>query len=55
MPYPRGKIIGGSSSINAMISIRGHKFDYDNWAQLTGSDDWSWKSILPIFKKLENY
>lgn len=49
---PRGKALGGSSAINAMIYIRGQREDYDEWAQTT-SVDWSYDSVLPVFKKLE--
>ncbi len=49
----RGKGMGGSSSINGMVYIRGNKNDYDNWVKL-GCDGWSYKEVLPIFKKLEN-
>ena len=49
---PRGKALGGSSSINAMIYIRGQAEDYDEWA-LTTSKDWSYESVLPLFKKIE--
>ena len=51
---PRGKMLGGSSSINGMVYIRGQSQDYDHWAQL-GNRGWSWQDILPVFKKMENY
>ena len=50
---PRGKVLGGSSSINAMIYIRGHHSDYDLWASL-GNTGWSWSDVLPYFKRSEN-
>jgi choline dehydrogenase-like flavoprotein len=50
---PRGKVLGGSSSINAMIYIRGHQSDYDHWASL-GNTGWSWREVLPYFKRSEN-
>ncbi|MFS2136657.1 GMC family oxidoreductase [Duganella sp. Dugasp56] len=53
--YPRGKVLGGSSSINGMIYMRGQVGDYDRWADLTGDDSWRWQSVLPLFKKSEDY
>jgi choline dehydrogenase len=50
--YARGRVLGGCSSINAMIYMRGQKEDYDHWASL-GNEDWSWEAALPYFKKLE--
>ena len=50
---PRGKVLGGSSAINAMLYIRGHKLDYDSWAE-NGCEGWSWDECLPYFKKSEN-
>ncbi|KWT97224.1 MULTISPECIES: GMC family oxidoreductase N-terminal domain-containing protein [unclassified Variovorax] len=53
--YPRGKTLGGSSSINGMIYMRGQSRDYDQWAQLTGDDTWRWDEVLPAFKQHEDY
>ncbi|MDQ1816924.1 GMC family oxidoreductase N-terminal domain-containing protein [Massilia sp. CCM 9210] len=53
--YPRGKVLGGSSSINGMIYMRGQSQDYDRWAELTGDAGWSWDKVLPLFKKSEDY
>ena len=53
--YPRGKTLGGCSSINGMIYMRGQARDYDGWAALTGDDGWSWNNCLPSFKQHENH
>jgi choline dehydrogenase len=52
--YPRGKVIGGSSAINAMIYMRGQSADYDHWRQL-GLAGWGWDDVLPFFKRHENH
>ncbi|PPR61241.1 MAG: putative GMC-type oxidoreductase, partial [Alphaproteobacteria bacterium MarineAlpha4_Bin2] len=51
---PRGRILGGSSSINGMVWVRGQKQDFDHWAQL-GCKGWSYDDVLPMFKKIENF
>jgi choline dehydrogenase len=53
--YARGKVLGGCSSINAMIYMRGQARDYDDWAKLTGDSSWNWESVLPVFRKSEDY
>ena len=52
--YPRGKVVGGSSAINAMVYMRGQAGDYDHWRQL-GLPGWSWDDVLPYFKKHEDH
>ena len=51
--WPRGKVLGGSSSINAMCYIRGDARDYDEWARLAGTSHWNWSDVLPYFKRSE--
>jgi choline dehydrogenase len=53
--YPRGKVLGGCSSINGMIYMRGQSRDYDGWARLTGHDHWRWDACLPYFKRHEDH
>ena len=53
--YPRGKVLGGCSSINGMIYMRGQARDYDQWAQLTGDDTWRWDNVLPAFRRHEDH
>jgi choline dehydrogenase len=53
--YPRGKTLGGCSSINGMIYMRGQSRDYDRWAALTGDDAWRWEAVLPAFKQHEDH
>lgn len=53
--YPRGRVLGGSSSINAMLYLRGQARDYDEWAQLTGDSSWSWQHVLPAFMDIEDH
>ena len=52
--YPRGRVLGGSSSINGMIYVRGQPEDFDHWGQL-GNRGWSWDDVLPFFRKAENW
>ncbi|MEO9685395.1 MAG: choline dehydrogenase [Tateyamaria sp.] len=51
---PRGKVIGGSSSINGMVYVRGHAMDYDHWAD-AGADGWAYADVLPYFKRMETW
>jgi len=53
--YPRGKVLGGSSSINGMIYMRGQAGDYDHWAAATGDSSWRWEHVLPLFKASEDH
>ncbi|HTC11144.1 MAG TPA: GMC family oxidoreductase N-terminal domain-containing protein [Acetobacteraceae bacterium] len=54
IPIPRGKLLGGSSSINGMVFVRGQAQDYDTWAQL-GNRGWSYREVLPIFRDMESF
>lgn len=54
LKYPRGKVIGGCSAINAMISMRGQAADYDHWRQL-GLKGWGWDDVLPVFRRLDDH
>ncbi len=54
LPVPRGKTLGGSSSINGLVFVRGQSHDYNTWAQL-GNTGWSYDDVLPIFKRMESY
>ena len=54
IPIPRGKVLGGSSSINGMLYVRGQRLDYDTWAQL-GNRGWSFDDVLPYFKRAEHF
>ncbi|WP_174800479.1 GMC family oxidoreductase [Martelella limonii] len=51
--WPRGKVLGGSSSLNGLLYVRGQRQDYDRWAQM-GNRGWSWEEVLPLFKRSEN-
>ena len=51
---PRGKVVGGSSSINGMVYVRGHAKDYDHWDE-SGASGWAYKDVLPYFKRMENW
>ncbi|MEM7215398.1 MAG: choline dehydrogenase [Pseudomonadota bacterium] len=54
IPWPRGKVLGGSSSINGLLYVRGQAADYDGWRQL-GNDGWGWDDVFPYFKKAETW
>jgi choline dehydrogenase len=51
---PRGKVLGGSSAINGMVFLRGHALDFERWVR-EGADGWSWREVLPYFKRLETW
>jgi choline dehydrogenase len=53
--YARGKVLGGCSSINAMLYLRGQSRDYDEWARLTGDRAWSWDHVFPVFRRSEDH
>ena len=55
LSYPRGRVLGGCSSINGMIYMRGQREDYDDWANRTGDSSWNWESVLPVFRDSEDY
>ena len=54
IPWPRGRVLGGSSSINGLLYVRGQPRDYDGWAQM-GCTGWGWDDVLPYFKRSENW
>jgi choline dehydrogenase-like flavoprotein len=54
LSWPRGGLLGGSSSINAMTYVRGAAADYDEWAALTGDGSWSYEHVLPLFRRMED-
>jgi choline dehydrogenase len=54
IPVPRGKLLGGSSSINGLVWVRGQPLDYNTWAQM-GARGWSWQDVAPVFTKIENF
>jgi choline dehydrogenase len=53
--YPRGRVLGGCSSINGMIYMRGQRQDYDDWAEIAGDPSWRWDQVLPVFKRSEDH
>ena len=53
VPWPRGKVLGGSSALNGLLYVRGQQQDYDHWRQL-GNVGWAWEDVLPLFKRAES-
>ncbi len=51
LKWPRGKVLGGSSTLNYLMYLRGHPADYNNWANLTNDRTWNYENLLPYFKK----
>ena len=54
IPVPRGKVLGGTSTVNQMVYMRGLKDDYDDWEYIYGANGWSFDDVLPFFLKSEN-
>ena len=54
MAWPHGRTLGGSSSINGMVYVRGHRTDYDTWAGTYGCAGWSYAELLPYFRRAED-
>lgn len=54
IPWPRGRVLGGSSSINGLLYVRGQPQDYDQWAQM-GNTGWSWNEVMPLFRRSETW
>ncbi len=55
IPLPMGRGIGGGSAINVMVWARGHKANYDEWAEITGDPQWNYESVLSIYRKIEDW
>jgi len=54
-PFPMGKVLGGGSSVNGLVWARGHKSDFDGWAELTGEPAWSYENVLNIYRRIEDW